>query len=79
MAGNRANHRDLSHSGTPIEELDIVRLLAEVTLDEGRLPIGTLGTAVYRHQNGEAFEVEFLTPFHALLTLRANEVAALHG
>ncbi len=79
MAGNRANRRDLGHSGIPIEELDIVRLLAEVTLDEGRLPIGTLGTAVYRHQNGEAFEVEFLAPFHALLTLRANEVAALHG
>lgn len=79
MAGNRTNLREFGHSGTSIQELDVVRLLAEVALDQGRLPIGALGTAVYRHQNGEAFEVEFMTPFHALLTLRASEVAPLDG
>lgn len=66
-------------SGAPIQELDVVRLLAEVKMDEGHLPIGTIGTAVYRHRDGEAFEVEFSAPFHALLTLRANEIAAAHG
>ncbi|CAN5399269.1 hypothetical protein BH10PSE15_BH10PSE15_09930 [soil metagenome] len=66
-------------SSAPIQELDVVRLLAEVKMDEGHLPIGTIGTAVYRYRDGEAFEVEFSAPFHALLTLRANEIAAAHG
>ncbi|MES2023016.1 MAG: DUF4926 domain-containing protein [Pseudomonadota bacterium] len=79
MAGKPVAKGGPGHTASAIQELDVVRLLAEVTLDEGRLPVGTLGTAVFRHQNGEAFEVEFMTPFHALLTLRANEVAALDG
>lgn len=63
------------HPDSTVRELDVVRLLAEVKLDEGQLPAGALGTAVYRHRNGEAFEVEFILPFHALLTLRASEIA----
>lgn len=65
--------------GRSIRELDVVRLLAEVQLDEGRLPIGALGTAVYRHRDGEAFEVEFIDPFPAVVTLRTSEIAASHG
>lgn len=76
MAGKAVAKGGPGHSASSIQELDVVRLLAEVTLDKGRLPVGTLGAAAFRHQNGEAFEVEFVTPFHTVLTLRANEIAA---
>lgn len=79
MAGKAVAKGGPGQEESAIQELDVVRLLAEVSLDEGRLPVGSLGTAVFRHLNGEAFEVEFMSPFHALLTLRANEVAALDG
>lgn len=79
MSGKPELRTPKGDSGVPIQELDMVRLLAEVKMDEGHLPIGTLGTAVYRYRDGEAFEVEFSAPFHALLTLRANEIAAARG
>lgn len=78
MAQAPAN-RTPDDAGRSIRELDLVRLLAEVKLDEGRLPIGAMGTAVYRHRDGEAFEVEFIDPFPAVVTLRASEITALHG
>lgn len=62
-----------------IEELDSVRLRADVMTEDGHLPFGSEGTVVYRHGSGEAFEVEFMVPIHALLTLRANEVQPANG
>ena len=77
LVANPAAHfatASLSLSRHKVHELDRVRLLAAVRTDGGLLPSGSTGTAVYRYRNGEAFEVEFVVPFHTLLTLRASEV-----
>ena len=57
-----------------IHELDRVRLLATIALEEGRLRAGEQGTVVHRYRNGDAFEVEFAHPLQALLTLRPGEI-----
>ena len=62
-----------------IQELDRVRLLADVKTGDGVLPLGSTGTAVYRYRDGEAFEVEFTIPFNALLTLRTREIEPIGG
>ncbi len=58
----------------PIAELEIVRLREPVETDNGMMPSGAEGTVVYVHRNGEAFEVEFERPFHAVSTLMAAAV-----
>jgi hypothetical protein len=45
-----------------IKDLDIVALLADLS-QEG-LPAGQTGTVVMTHNNGEAFEVEFILGPH---------------
>lgn len=58
-----------------IDELNVVRLLAEVaTEDGGKLPAGSLGTVVYRYASGRDYEVEFSEPEPMVLTLRADEI-----
>ena len=58
-----------------IKELDVVRLLAEVTTEENnRLPIGTVGTIVHCYNSGRDFEVEFTEPASAVLTLQSDDV-----
>ncbi len=64
---------------TAIHELDSVRLLASIALEEGRLQVGDQGTVVHRYRNGDAFEVEFVHPLQALLTLRPGEIERVGG
>ena len=58
---------------TPIAEHDVVRLLATIPTNEGLVAVGTLGTVVYIHRGGEAFEVDFDAPFH-VVTIMADLV-----
>lgn len=57
-------------SGNSFAELDVVLLRSAAFTDQGSLPIGALGTIVFRHIHGEAYEVEFTEPVAAVLTLR---------
>ncbi|AWB22233.1 DUF4926 domain-containing protein [Methylobacterium currus] len=58
-----------------IRELDTARLLLEVTDDEGReVPAGSVGTVVGVWNQGEAYEVEFVTPFQALATVESGQL-----
>lgn len=56
---------------TQIEELDRVRLLGETLAEGFLLPEGAKGTVVLKHGKGEAFEVEFTEPFHAVVGVPA--------
>lgn len=58
-----------------IRELDTARLLVPVTADDGReVPAGSVGTVVGVWNQGEAYEVEFVTPFEALATVAAGQL-----
>jgi hypothetical protein len=61
-----------SASRTPageFAELDLVRLRFDTADDDVIFPENSLGTIVYVHENGAAFEVEFAKPVPAVLTL----------
>lgn len=55
-------------------ELTIVRLCSLVSLEEGQIQPGTVGTIVYRHDGSDAYEVEFDQPFPAVVTLRGSDL-----
>lgn len=56
-------------------ELDPVLLRSAVYDERGTLPIGALGTVVFRHDRDDAYEVEFAEPFPAVVTLRGSDLA----
>jgi hypothetical protein len=63
-----------------IDELDLVLLTHDV--QEYKLQAGDVGTVVHRYQDGEAFEVEFVTfdgTTVALLTLEAPDIRPIHN
>ena len=60
---------------SPFSELDVVRLRAVVSTDEGIIPSGAVGTIVYLHSGSDAYEVEFADPFPAVVTLREGDLA----
>ncbi len=63
-----------------IDELDDVRLIVDTEVpSRGLLPMGSCGTVVAVHGDGEAFSVEFEEPFHALLLLDADQIEAIPG
>ena len=54
----------------------MVRLASHFDLGDGRtLPVGALGAVVFVHGNGEAYEVEFIEPFHAVATIPALDLS----
>lgn len=57
-----------------IDELSRVALRAERRLGEQRFPAGSRGTVVGAYLDGEGLEVEFIQPFHAVLTLNCADV-----
>lgn len=57
------------------EELTRVQLLTAVNAEGGKLPAGASGTVVHRYHAGQAFEVEFVEPFWALVTLEPEQIA----
>lgn len=58
-------------------ELDVVRLRSVVYVDDVILPTGSVGTIVFRHIHGEAYEVEFTEPVAVVLTLRSTDLAGV--
>jgi hypothetical protein len=63
-----------------ITELDTVVLTRDI--DEHRLKKGDVGAVVHSYQNGNAFEVEFVTAEGqtvALLTLARSDVRPMHS
>ena len=58
--------------GSAIRELARVRLVQEFWSEGYVLPEGAEGTVVLEHGQGEAFEVEFTTPFHAVVGVPAD-------
>lgn len=63
----------------PIHDLDVVALLVDLPA-EG-LPAGQTGTIVLTHDNGQAFEVEFiLQPHHSVVaTVPRDRLLKLKG
>ncbi len=58
-----------------LPELSVVRLVRDVTTDEGgTLPAGSSGTIVGTFGDGEAYDVEFIEPLPALVTLAAAAI-----
>lgn len=57
-------------------ELSLVTLKNPVVTDGRRLPAGARGTIVAAYSDGIGYEVEFFEPFHAVVTLEANDLSA---
>lgn len=56
-----------------IPEHSMVALSESLTLEDGRvLPREAHGAVVFVHGGGEAYEVEFIAPFHAVETVPAS-------
>ncbi|TGD96134.1 DUF4926 domain-containing protein [Methylobacterium nonmethylotrophicum] len=62
--------------GALLRELDDVRVLTDVTSDDGdTITAGTEGTVVAVWNGGEAYDIEFPEPLGALATVRAADLA----
>lgn len=57
-------------------ELSVVRLARDLDVEGETLKAGTRGTVVGVYADGAAYEVEFNTPFHAVLTLETADLNA---
>ena len=68
-----ANAADLS-SAAMYRELDVVATRAAIWADDNIYPSGSLGTIVFVHRGGEAFEVEFTSPAPAVVTLEPSDL-----
>jgi type I restriction enzyme R subunit len=60
-----------------IGELSRVALRVPRRVGGQDLPAGSVGTVVYAYEQAPAYEVEFLRPFHAIVTLERSELEAL--
>ena len=54
------------------DELDRVRVLADVSGEDAEVPEGATGTVVAIWDSGRAFEVEFTEPVETLATIAPN-------
>ncbi|SFL12520.1 hypothetical protein SAMN05192568_100172 [Methylobacterium pseudosasicola] len=70
--------RMLGAGAEAIPEHSMVRLSSSLALKDGRrLPEGARGAVVFVHGDGEAYEVEFVEPFHAVATVPAPSVSRI--
>jgi hypothetical protein len=70
------------HNATNLEpcviaEQTVVRLLTDTDVEGRVLPAGSTGTVVGVWLTGNAYEVEFYEPFHAVVTLKPKAIAAI--
>ena len=63
-------------SATTFDELSDVTLNHAVDFEGRILPAGASGTVVAAYASGQAYEVEFEKPFHAVVTLDAADIHA---
>ena len=74
------NLRRMLGPGAPaaIPEHSMVTLSDSLILTDGRrLPEGARGAIVFVHGEGEAYEVEFIEPFHAVATVPAPSLSRI--
>jgi hypothetical protein len=57
-------------------ELSMVSMRHPVKIDGRTLPTGTKGTVVAAYSDGIGYEVEVFEPFHAVVTVKAGDLAA---
>jgi hypothetical protein len=62
---------------TAIRVLDRVRLREAMDAEGYQFPAGAEGTAVLAHRGGEAFEVEFTRPFHAVVGIPTQKLSRI--
>lgn len=60
-------------------EHELVRLRRPVLSHEGEFPQGSLGTVIAVWASGEAYEVEFDSPFQAVVTLMAKDIVPVEN
>lgn len=66
--------RDRARGARDIGELSRVVLRGPKRIGERELPAGSTGTVVHAYENAAVYEVEFVAPFHALVTLERSEL-----
>jgi hypothetical protein len=57
-------------------ELSVVSLRRPVEHDNRSIPAGTKATIVAAYRDGTGYEVEIFTPFHAVVTVEADDLTA---
>lgn len=68
--------RPADREASAFSDLDDVVLIADVpTGDGGDMPAGSRGTVVGVYRGGAAYEVEFVEPFHAVVTVRPQQIS----
>lgn len=72
-SGARAEGRETARR---FAEHSVVRLKRPVDVKGRSLPSGTNGTVVAAWRDGNGYEVEFFEPFHAVVTLEADDLSA---
>ena len=74
----RLYYTSLAMAPEPIEEISAVTLIESIDLGPvGHIPAGTVGTVVFVHEGGAAYEVEFSSPLYALVTLLPAQIRAV--
>ena len=59
-----------------LAEHSVATLALPIGLEDGRtLPIGAEGAVVGIWREGQAYEVEFIAPFHAVVTVSAHALS----
>jgi hypothetical protein len=57
-----------------LPELSTVALRHSQQCKGGVLPEGAKGAVVYAYRDGAGYEVEFVEPFHCVLTVRRDDI-----
>lgn len=57
-----------------LAEHSLVRLASDLDVDRRTIPAGSTGAIVSIWAGGEAYEVEFIEPFHAVVTVAAPQL-----
>jgi type I restriction enzyme R subunit len=70
--------RKRGQASRDLPELTRVVLRVPKQVGEQELPPGSAGTVVYAYEKADAYEVEFMRPFHAVLTVERSELEAVN-
>ncbi|GGE74811.1 type I restriction endonuclease [Sphingomonas prati] len=70
--------RDRAPETGGISDLSRVRLRVPKRAGEQDIPAGSTGTVVYVYKKSLAYEVEFSSPFHAVVTLERSDLDVVH-
>jgi hypothetical protein len=60
-------------------EFDRARLAKKVETESDVMPIGAVGIVMHVYPDGMAYEVEFIQPFHEVLTVAPDEIEHLNA